>query len=92
MFRRLVFLCLCVCTHTGEWGHVRLGKPLLELRDYVLTQQMEVERGAFQLPAVGTPRPASFSAVELVMSQAVAANGLRLVHETRADGNCGPDA
>lgn len=76
----------------GSWRGVRLGPPLLDLRDHGITAHAAIGSASFRRPLASYTRPDSMGQIEQLMAQAVADNGLRLDQETATNGDCGPDA
>lgn len=88
-----VLLLACGATSVfSKWGHVRIGQPLVELRDYSLASYDAARRSSLKLPNATAEKPQGLRAIQDSMAQAVATNGLRLIEETRDNGDCGPDA
>jgi len=78
-----------ICAAASSWHHVRLGPPLLDLRDHTLSAFNNI---GLPMPSASDSRPAEMAIVEQMMAQAVSQNGLRLDLETASNGDCGPDA
>ena len=87
--KMLLFFLHWACYDAGSWHHVRLGPPMVDLRDHALRAHNTL---GTPRPAASDGKPSGIDAIEQLMSQAVSQNGLRLDHETSSNGDCGPDA